>query len=65
MIKIYHAHWDAIYIPESNKGRITMFSIVLASECNETARGERLGHINNISEDCSSSKLAIQERKCS
>lgn len=50
MIKIHHAHWDVIYIPESNKDRITMLYILLslASECNETGGLKRHGHISNI-----------------
>lgn len=40
MIKIHHAHWDAIYIPESNKSELQSLisRLALASECNETQR---------------------------
>lgn len=31
MIKIHYAHWDAIYIPESNKGGIVVVNITLST----------------------------------
>lgn len=31
MIKIHHAHWDAIYIPESYEGGNTMLNIMLST----------------------------------
>lgn len=40
MIRIYHARWDAIYIPAPNKGRIAVLNITLALGCNETEREE-------------------------
>lgn len=62
MIKIYHAHWDAIIYLNIIKAELQCLTLylVLASECNEAGRGRRFSHLSNILEDYINFKLAIQ-----